>query len=513
MTATISNTDAAQTISRLHTDLFIDGQWRPATSGATFTVDNPATGEPLAVVADGGADDARAALQTAADRQAEWAATSPRSRSEILYRAYQIIMERVDEIASVMTAEMGKPFAEAKGEVAYGAEFFRWFAEEAVRIGGDHTVTGDGANRIVVSKQPVGPCILVTPWNFPIAMGTRKIGPAVAAGCTMVFKPAELTPLTALLLTDILTEAGLPDGVLNVVTTSDPGTVVGEWMTSGKARKVSFTGSTEVGKILLGQAAGTVMRTSMELGGNAPFIVCADADIDRAIDGVLVAKMRNMGQACTAANRIFVHRAVLEEFTSKLGARMSGLVVGDGSRDGTQVGPLVEQKAVDKVTTLVADAVDRGARVVCGGERPDGAGHFYPPTVITGVDPAADLMHTEIFGPVAAIIPFGTTDSDDDSSDSVVSDNASADDAEVLRLANDTPWGLVGYLFTQDIDRADRLSDQLQVGMVGVNTGLVSNPAAPFGGIKQSGLGREGGRLGIEEFLDIKYVARPIAKR
>ncbi|MCX2966693.1 NAD-dependent succinate-semialdehyde dehydrogenase [Gordonia aquimaris] len=501
MTATIPTTDAAQAIARLHTDLFIDGQWRPTASGATFTVENPATGAPLTVVADGSADDARLALAAAAAHQADWAATSPRSRSEILYRAYQIIMDRVDEIAAVMTAEMGKPLAEAKGEVAYGAEFFRWFAEEAVRIGGDHTVTGDGNNRVVVSKQPVGPCILITPWNFPLAMGTRKIGPAVAAGCTMVFKPAELTPLTALLLTDILREAGLPDGVLNVVTTTDPGAVVGEWMTSGDARKVSFTGSTEVGKILLGQAAGTVMRTSMELGGNAPFIVCADADVDRAIDGVMVAKMRNMGQACTAANRIFVHRDVLDAFTDKLSARMGGLVVGDGAADGTQVGPLVEQKATDKVTTLVDDALERGARIVCGGERPDGPGHFYPPTVLTDVDPAADLMHTEIFGPVAAIIPFGTAGGD-----------AKSDDDEVLRLANDTPWGLVGYLYTQDIDRADRLSTDLQVGMVGVNTGLVSNPAAPFGGIKQSGLGREGGRLGIEEFLDIKYVSRPIAR-
>ncbi|GAA3702278.1 NAD-dependent succinate-semialdehyde dehydrogenase [Gordonia hankookensis] len=502
MTATISPTAAAQAISRIHTDLFIDGRWSPAASGATFTVENPATGEALAEVADGSADDARRALQTAADHQAAWAATSPRSRSEILYRAYQLIIDRADEIASVMTAEMGKPFAEARGEVAYGAEFFRWFAEEAVRIGGDHTITGDGANRVVVSKQPVGPCVLVTPWNFPLAMGTRKIGPAVAAGCTMVFKPAELTPLTALLLTEILAEAGLPDGVLNVVTTSDPSAVVGEWMTSGKARKVSFTGSTEVGKILLGQAAGTVMRTSMELGGNAPFIVCADADVDRAIEGVMVAKMRNMGQACTAANRIFVHRAVLDEFTEKLSARMGGLVVGDGSHDGTQVGPLVEEKAVDKVTALVSDAVERGAQIVCGGERPDGAGHFYPPTVLTDVDPAADLMHTEIFGPVAAIIPFG--------SDGAGAAAGSSDDDEVVRLANDTPWGLVGYLFTRDIDRADRLSTQLEVGMVGVNTGLVSNPAAPFGGVKQSGLGREGGRLGIEEFLDVKYIARPI---
>ncbi len=499
MTATISPTPANQAISRIHTDLFIGGDWTPAASGARFTVENPATGVPLAEVADADADDARRALQTAAAHQADWAATSPRFRSEILYRAYQLIMDRADEIAAVMTAEMGKPLADARGEVAYGAEFFRWFAEEAVRIDGDHTVTGDGNNRIVVSKQPVGPCILITPWNFPLAMGTRKIGPAVAAGCTMVFKPAELTPLTALLLTEILAEAGLPDGVLNVVTTTDPAAVVGEWMGSGQARKVSFTGSTEVGKILLGQAAATVMRTSMELGGNAPFIVCADADVDRAVDGLLVAKMRNMGQACTAANRIFVHRSVIDEFTEKLTGRMRALVVGDGADDDTQVGPLVEAKAVDKVATLVADALDRGAGATCGGARPDGPGHFYPPTVLTDVDPDADLMHTEIFGPVAAIIPFGSA-----SEEGV---------DEVIALANNTPWGLVGYAYTRDIDTADLLSTRLEVGMVGINTGLVSNPAAPFGGVKQSGLGREGGRLGIEEFLDVKYVSRPIPKR
>ena len=488
MTAVHPST-APRAIETIHTELFIGGAWTPASSGATFDVENPATGEVLASVADGTAVDARRALQTAADTQDAWAATSPRSRSEILYRAYQLIVDRTDEIASVMTAEMGKPLAEANGEVAYGAEFFRWFAEEAVRIGGDHTVTGDGANRIVVSKQPVGPCVLITPWNVPLAMGTRKIGPAIAAGCTMVFKPAELTPLTSLLLTDILADAGLPAGVLNVVTTSDPGSVVGEWMSSGLARKVSFTGSTEVGKLLLSQASHTVMRTSMELGGNAAFIVCDDADIERAVDGAMVAKMRNMGQACTAANRIFVHRSVIDEFTEKLTARMSGLTIG----------PLVEATAVDKVDALVRDAVAKGATIRCGGSPTEGPGHFYPPTVLTDVSADADLMSTEIFGPVAAIIAFDGTGS-------------AADDA-VLALANDTPWGLVGYVFSQDVDRLDTLSSRLQVGMVGTNTGLVSNPAAPFGGIKESGLGREGGRLGIEEFLDVKYVARPIPRR
>lgn len=497
MTTTESRTVPA--LRGIHTDLLIDGHWQPAASGRRFDVENPATGEILASVADAGADDALAAVRVAADTQARWAATSPRARSEILYRAYQLIIDRTDEFAAVMTAEMGKPLAEARGEVAYGAEFFRWFAEEAVRIGGDATTTGDGGNRIVVTRRPVGPCVLITPWNFPLAMGTRKIGPAVAAGCTMVFKPAELTPLTSLLLADVLREAGLPDGVLNVVTTSDPGAVVGAWMASGLARKVSFTGSTEVGKLLIAQAAEHVMRTSMELGGNAPFIVCDDADVTRAVDAVMVAKMRNMGQACTAANRIFVHRSVFDEFADALTDRMSALTVGDGAVEGTTVGPLVEEKAVAKVERLVADAVGRGAQVRCGGARVDGAGHFYLPTVLTEVDPDSDLVHTEIFGPVAALIPFDG--------------NGIDADQKVLSLANSTPWGLVGYVCSENADRLSDLADALEVGMVGLNTGLVSNPAAPFGGIKQSGLGREGGRLGIEEFLDVKYTSSPVRRR
>uniref|UniRef100_UPI003D8AD489 NAD-dependent succinate-semialdehyde dehydrogenase n=1 Tax=Gordonia sp. B7-2 TaxID=3420932 RepID=UPI003D8AD489 len=492
----------APAIDQVHPDLFIDGQWVPAASDKRFDVVNPATEETLARVADADATDARRAIESAAAHQKSWAATSPRSRSEILYRAYQLIIDRADEIAAVMTAEMGKPLAEAKGEVAYGAEFFRWFAEEAVRIGGDHTTTGDGGNRIIVTKQPVGPCILITPWNFPLAMGTRKIGPAIAAGCTMVFKPAELTPLTTLMLADILTEAGLPDGVLNVVATTDPSAVVTEWMESGLARKVSFTGSTEVGKTLLRQAAGTVMRTSMELGGNAPFIVCADADIPRAVDGLMVAKMRNMGQACTAANRVFVHRSIIDDFSTQLTGRMSALRVGDGAAEGTQVGPLVEPKAVGKVAHLVDDATQRGATVRCGGTTSDEPGYFYPPTVLADVDPESELMSTEIFGPVAALVGFG---------DASAPDDPAADD-EVLALANDTPWGLVGYLFSQDADRLERMSSAMEVGMVGINTGLVSNPAAPFGGIKESGLGREGGRLGIEEFLDVKYLAIPVRR-
>lgn len=483
-------TQANSVISGLRTGLYLNNEWIDAEGGKTFTVENPATGEVIAHVADGSVADAERAIAAAGAAQADWARTSPRERSEILRRAFDIIMDRIDELAAIMTAEMGKPLAEARGEVAYGAEFFRWFSEEAVRINGDYTTTGDGKNRILVTRVPVGPCVLVTPWNFPLAMGTRKIGPAVAAGCTMVFKPAAQTPLTSLALVAILEEAGLPAGVLNVVTTSSASKVVGAWMSSGIARKISFTGSTEVGKILLTQAAENVMRSSMELGGNAPFIVCADADIDSAVDGAMMAKLRNMGEACTAANRFLVHRSVATEFTEKLAARMSALTVGDGSAPGTDIGPLVDQAGLDKVQSFVDDAVERGAKVVVGGSRPDGAGYFYSPTVLSNVSPDSALMTAEIFGPVAPIVVFD-------------------DEDEAIRIANDTEWGLVGYLFTQDIDRALRLGEELEVGMVGLNTGLVSNPAAPFGGIKQSGLGREGGRVGIDEFLEYKYLAIP----
>lgn len=490
MTLLTAPADARTLIDGLQSRLFVNGHWDDAEGGKTFDVENPATGEILASVADGSPADALRAIQAAGAAQAEWAKTAPRARSEILRRAYDLIVERADALAAIMTAEMGKPLAEARGEVAYGAEFFRWFSEEAVRINGDYTTTGDGKNRILVSRVPVGPCVLITPWNFPLAMGTRKIGPAIAAGCTMVFKPAAQTPLTSLALVEILQEAGLPDGVLNVVTTSKASAVVGTWMGSGIARKVSFTGSTEVGKILLTQAAEHVMRSSMELGGNAPFIVCADADLDRAVEGAMMAKLRNMGEACTAANRFLVHRSVASAFTEKLAVRMSALHVGDGSEPGTDIGPLVDQDGLDKVQALVDDAVNRGATVVVGGTRPQRTGYFYTPTVLADVNPSSELMSTEIFGPVAPVIPFD-------------------DDDEAVRIANDTEWGLVGYLFTQDIDRALRLSEALEVGMIGLNTGLVSNPAAPFGGVKQSGLGREGGRVGIDEFLEHKYMAVP----
>ncbi|MEJ1181836.1 MULTISPECIES: NAD-dependent succinate-semialdehyde dehydrogenase [unclassified Pseudarthrobacter] len=474
--------------SGLHTELFIDGAWQKAASGATFPVENPATNEIIAHVADGGPADAALAIKAAGHAQAAWGKSTPRERADILRRAFELVIANTDHLAAIMTAEMGKPLAEARGEVAYGAEMLRWFSEEAVRIGGDHATSVDGNTRIMITKEPVGPCVLVTPWNFPLAMGARKIAPAVAAGCTMVFKPAELTPLTSLALVQIFREAGLPDGVLNVVTTSSASTVVGAWTSSGIARKISFTGSTEVGKILLRQAADNVMRSSMELGGNAPFIVLADADIEKAVDGAMKAKMRNMGEACTAANRFFVHRSVAEEFSEKFAKKISELQVGNGAVSGTEVGPLIEQKGLDKVESLVADAVSKGARILTGGSRPEGPGYFYTPTVLTDVSLDSELMSTEIFGPVAAITPFDSED-------------------EVLRLANDTEWGLVGYVFTENMDKALRFSAELEVGMVGLNTGLVSNPAAPFGGVKQSGLGREGGKIGIEEFLETKYTA------
>ncbi|MEV4951177.1 NAD-dependent succinate-semialdehyde dehydrogenase [Paenarthrobacter nitroguajacolicus] len=474
--------------SSLQTDLFINGRWQQAANGATFAVENPATNEVIAHVADGSPEDAALAIEAAGRAQAAWGKSTPRERADILRRAYELVIANTDRLAAIMTAEMGKPLTEAKGEVAYGADMLRWFSEEAVRIGGDNASSVDGNTRILITKEPVGPSVLVTPWNFPLAMGARKIAPAVAAGCTMVFKPAELTPLTSLALVAIFKEAGLPDGVLNVVTTSSASSVVRTWTDSGIARKISFTGSTEVGKVLLRQAADNVMRSSMELGGNAPFIVLADADIEKAVDGAMKAKMRNMGEACTAANRFFVHRSVVEEFGEKFSKKMSELQVGNGALAGTDVGPLIEQKGLEKVESLVADAVSKGARVLTGGSRPEGPGYFYSPTVLVDVPTDAALMSTEIFGPVAAITPFDSED-------------------EVLRLANDTEWGLVGYVFTESMDKAMRFSADLEVGMVGLNTGLVSNPAAPFGGVKQSGLGREGGKIGIEEFLEYKYTA------
>ena len=478
-------------IADLGTGIHVDGRWRDAASGATFDVINPATGEVVATLADGGPEDAAAAIETAGRTQESWAAVPARERAEILRRAYDLLIERADELALLMTTEMGKPLAEARGEVTYGAEFFRWFSEEACRITGDARRSPDGNTRLMVTSEPVGPCILITPWNFPLAMATRKIGPAIAAGCTMVFKPANLTPLTSLYVVDLLREAGLPDGVLGVVCTTSPGDVVEPWIDSGIARKLSFTGSTPVGKMLLEQCSRGVLRTSMELGGNAPFVVCSDADLDTAVTAAMAAKMRNMGEACTSANRILVHRSVIDEFGRRLTEKMAALTVGNGVDDGVDVGPLVEEKAVTKVEGLVDDAVSRGAEVLTGGTRGDGPGFFYPPTVLTGVSPESELMTTEIFGPVAALIPFDT-------------------DEEAVTMANDTEFGLVSFVMTENLDRALTMSERLQAGMVGINVGVVSNPAAPFGGVKQSGLGREGGTTGIEEFLETKLVAIPV---
>ncbi|MCD9154474.1 NAD-dependent succinate-semialdehyde dehydrogenase [Aeromicrobium duanguangcaii] len=457
--------------------LFIAGQWRDAEGGATFEVENPATGETLATVADASVADGKAALDAAVAVQDDWARTAPRDRGEILRRAFEIITDRTDELAEQMTAEMGKPISESKTEIAYGAEFFRWFAEEAVRISGRYSVAPNGATRLLTLKQPVGPCLMITPWNFPLAMGTRKIGPAVAAGCTMVIKPASLTPLTMLSLGEIMAEAGLPEGVLNIVTTKSTGKVMEPLIRDPRLRKLTFTGSTEVGRSLIEQSAEQVLRVSMELGGNAPFLVFEDADLDKAVEGAMLAKMRNLGEACTAANRFIVHESLAEEFASRFAAKMAE----------APVGPLVEAKQRDKVAELVDDAKEQGAKVLTGGEVPDGAGYFYPPTVLTHVPQQARMWQEEIFGPVAPVFTF-------------------TDDDEALRMANDTEFGLVAYAFTESYSRAIKVYEGLHTGMVGINQGVVSNPSAPFGGMKSSGFGREGGDEGIEEYLETKYV-------
>ncbi|MEK6440457.1 NAD-dependent succinate-semialdehyde dehydrogenase [Pseudonocardia sp. T1-2H] len=474
------------------TGLLIGGEWRPAASGATTKVEDPATGEVLAEVADAGPEDGMAALAAAHDAQAGFAAMAPRERGEILRRAYDAMMANVDDLALIMTLEMGKPLAESKGEVAYAAEFFRWFSEEAVRIDGGYATAPNGQSRFLVMKQPVGPCVFITPWNFPLAMGTRKIGPAIAAGCTVVIKPAHQTPLSMLALGQILLDAGLPAGVLNIINATDAGGVMEPIIRDGRARKLSFTGSTGVGKTLLRQASEKVLRTSMELGGNASFIVFDDADLEKAVAGAMVAKMRNMGEACTAANRFYVHRSISDAFAEKLAEKMGALVVGRGTEDGVQVGPLVDAKGRDKVVDLVGDALAHGATVKVGGAPVDGPGYFYTPTVLTDVPKESRLNHEEIFGPVAPISVFDT-------------------EAEALAAANATEFGLVNYVFTESLDRALRVAEKLESGMIGLNTGLVSNPAAPFGGVKESGLGREGGSVGIDEFLETKYVAIGIA--
>jgi len=477
-------------VDSVRTELFLGGQWTPGSSGARLAVEDPATGEVLTEVADASPADGLAALAVAHEHQAAWAATPPRDRGEILRRAYELMTARRADLALLMTLEMGKPVADSAGEVAYAAEFLRWFAEEAVRVDGRYGISPDGASRMLVMRQPVGPCLFITPWNFPLAMGTRKIGPAVAAGCTMIVKPAKQTPLSMLALAGILTEAGLPPGVLSVLTTEHPGALTGPLLKDARLRKVSFTGSTEVGRQLVRDSADQLLRTSMELGGNAPFLVFADADLDAAVSGAVQAKMRNMGEACTAANRFHVHESVAAEFSQRLAAAMGALRVGRGTEDGVQVGPLVDAAGRAKVDQLVADALDHGGRPLTGGAPLDGPGYFYPPTVLAGVEPGARILREEVFGPVAPITTFAT-------------------DEEALAQANDTEFGLVSYAFTASYERAMWLGEHLAAGMVGLNRGLVSNPAAPFGGIKASGFGREGGVEGINEYLDVKYVTSP----
>jgi succinate-semialdehyde dehydrogenase/glutarate-semialdehyde dehydrogenase len=468
--------------------LYVGGEWRDGSEGATVAVEDPATGETIASVADATVEDALAALAAAHETFAAWRETPPRDRGEILRRAYEAIVGRADELALLMTLEMGKPVAESRAEVTYAAEFLRWYAEEAVRIDGRFTTHQAGGGRLLTMRQPVGPCVFITPWNFPLAMGTRKIGPAIAAGCTMVVKPAKLTPLSMLALAQIFEQVGLPGGVLNVITSSSSGRVMEPLIRDPRTRKLSFTGSTEIGRKLMEQASEQLLRLSMELGGNAPFVVFEDADLDDALAGAMIAKMRNVGEACTAANRFHVHESLADAFAAALAERMGALRIGRGTEDGIEVGPLIDESQLAKVQELVDDAVARGATVLCGGERVQGPGHFYKPTVLADVPAGARLLREEIFGPVAPVRAFASED-------------------EAVAAANDTEFGLVAYLYTSDLARAVRVSERLETGMVGLNQGLVSNAGAPFGGVKHSGFGREGGPEGIEEYLEVKYVA------
>jgi succinate-semialdehyde dehydrogenase / glutarate-semialdehyde dehydrogenase len=484
---TITATDEQRILDEAPKQLYIGGKWRDGAEG-TIPVEDPATGETVAEVADASVEDAKAALDAAVDASAEWAATAPRDRGEILRRAFETIVERADELAVLMTLEMGKPVSESKAEITYAAEFLRWFSEQAVRIDGRYSKAPNGQGRLLTMKQPVGPCLLITPWNFPLAMGTRKVGPAIAAGCTMVVKPAQQTPLSMLMLAKILEESGLPGGVLNLITASSASRTTGPLIADERLRKLSFTGSTEIGRQLMKQASDTLLRLSMELGGNAPFIVFEDADLDSAVDGAMIAKMRNIGEACTAANRFHVAAPIAQQFAEKLAEKMGAMKVGRGTEDGVQVGPLIDSSQRDKVAELVDDAVQKGARALTGGHAGNGAGYFYEPTVLADIPDSARLLKEEIFGPVAPVKAFDSED-------------------EAIAAANDTEFGLVSYLYTSDLKRALRVVERLETGMIGLNQGIVSNPAAPFGGVKQSGFGREGGYEGIEEYLDTKYVA------
>jgi succinate-semialdehyde dehydrogenase / glutarate-semialdehyde dehydrogenase len=469
------------------TDLLIGGQWSAGRAGRMPVV-NPATEDPITEVASASPEDALEAVAVAAEALPRWAARPPRERAECLRRAYELMMQRSEQLARLMVLENGKALRDARGEIAYAAEFFRWYAEEAVRIDGSLSTAPSGANRIMVIRQPVGVSYLITPWNFPAAMATRKIGPALAAGCTVLLKPAKETPLTALAVADVLTEAGVPDGVVNVLPTTKPGPLTEAVLADPRVRKLSFTGSTEVGRVLLKQAADYVTNCSMELGGNAPFLVFEDADVDAAVEGAFLAKMRNGGEACTAANRFYVHERVADEFGAKLTARLAALRVGPGLEDGVDLGPLVNADTRDKVASLVASAAGDGATVLTGGAAPDRVGYFYAPTVLDSVSPGAGILATEIFGPVAPIVRFSAEE-------------------DAIALANATEYGLVSYLYSTDLRRCLRVAEALEAGMIGVNRGVVSDPAAPFGGVKQSGLGREGAHEGLLEFTETKYIA------
>ncbi|SEI08072.1 MULTISPECIES: NAD-dependent succinate-semialdehyde dehydrogenase [unclassified Leifsonia] len=481
--------DEKALLERVPDGLYIGGEWTAGSAG-TFPVFDPATGDRIKEIADASPEDGIRALDAAVAAADDWAATPARRRGEILRRAFDLLQERRDDFALLMTLEMGKPVAEASGEVTYGGEFLRWFSEEAVRIAGRYGINPEGTGRMIVSQHPVGPCFLITPWNFPLAMATRKIAPALAAGCTVVVKPAELTPLSTLYFAKLLEDAGLPGGVLNVVTTTTSGKVSAPIIADPRLRKLSFTGSTEVGRKLLQQASENVLRTSMELGGNAPFVVFDDADLDKAVDGAMLAKFRNIGEACTAANRFIVHEAVADEFARRVTERVNGLKVGRGTEDGVTIGPLINEDAIHKASELLRDAVTRGASVLTGGSRIEGSGTFFEPTVVTDVRAGSEILRQEIFGPVLSIVRF-------------------SDEDEAVRIANDTEFGLVSYVFTKDLARGQRMIERLETGMMGLNVGVVSNAAAPFGGVKQSGLGREGGLEGIHEYLSTKYTLTP----
>lgn len=469
--------------------LYIGGRWRPSSEGRVIEVVDPSTEAVIAAVPDATPTDAASAVDAAAKAAAGWRETSPRKRSEILRRCFELMIERAETLSALISLENGKALRDARGEVAYAAEFFRWNAEEAVRISGEFGLAPSGANRIIVDYQPIGICVLITPWNFPAAMATRKIAPALAAGCTVILKPASETPLTAYALAALYEEAGVPPGVVNVLTTSTPGPVTAAMLADPRVRKLSFTGSTGVGRVLLAEAAKHVVSCSMELGGNAPFIVFDDADLEAALDGAMVAKMRNAGEACTAANRLYVQAGIHDAFTDGLSKRMAALTIGPGIDSETECGPMITRKAVDKIDRLVQDAVARGAKVLCGGAITEGKGYFYPPTVLRDVSVDAAMVHEEIFGPVAPVMRFGS-------------------EADAIAKANDTEYGLAAYIYTRDLARGMRVASKIESGMIALNRGLMSDPAAPFGGVKQSGLGREGGqKYGVAEFMEAKYIA------